>query len=491
MEHPLGPTAPASVSDYAAIMAGCVPGSATASTSAPATVQQSSVAPVTPAFGSDTEPASSDQDSMDSSLSTGDFDLPTRQRKRLRRQERRASQSSHSDDTVKSVPHTLLSSHTVLFRLTGASASVSNLRLVQLEEFLESEAPGEVREIRINRAKNIMAVDAATVAGVNKLLSLTRLCSAPARPFLPLSTSASMGTIRVPDKSLDDEVLSRRLRSSVPFSSVRRLGKEGEAVKIVFSSAPLPPFVHIGSVKFVVRAFKSNPVQCFKCGRFGHQSSACQRERLCLTCAGSHETSSCPAGVVPKCINCGKAHSANDKSCSVRQLETAAHRIALMQHIPTKEARKVLQRKRPKGACSAPNPQPYPNADAMPAPSTGVPAFTTVQGAAHSYSDAVKGRSAPSPASPDARSPAPPAAQAPPEVQPTNKHPREPKPPAQPVPGGPPVPLSGGFTFSSFIKVAFSVLRAVLQIPCLPEALRGLLALVLPFEHSLLSFFRA
>lgn len=66
---------------------------------------------------------------------------------------------------------------TVLFRPVGTEETVCDHRPTILKEYLASEAPGKLVELRINRSKNLVDVDAKTAGGVNKLLALATLCA--------------------------------------------------------------------------------------------------------------------------------------------------------------------------------------------------------------------------------------------------------------------------------------------------------------------------
>lgn len=449
--------------------------------------------------GTDTEMYAAEDDS---------FQLPRHHVKRLRGDKRRASTSS--EDTVQSVVsmHTA-ASLTVLFRPAGKSESVSSLRLVQLEEFLASEAPNDLKEIRVNRPKNIIAVDVNTVGGVNKLLALQRLCAMPVRAFLPAAKCSIAGIIRVTDTSLSDDELSQLVRSSVPISSVKRLTKDGESVKILFSRAVLPAFVHLGSVKFFVSAYKARAIQCYKCGHFGHLRASCQKPQQCLRCAGGHDLRDCPSDSVARCINCGKDHSALDKRCAIHQQETAAHRYGLKEKVPLREARKIVRQKKPaprsqEGSAATQPQKSIQDPANLQLPSKTVqraspPAYsnrnTSAPGKAVTYCDVVKGLASSAVTSP-------PTASA--KVDPVQSSSSE-APPKKPSNGHNPSMTSpdarsptAGFssahahsTFASFISLAFTVLKAVLECPWLPAGLHATLSILLPLEGSLLHFFGA
>ncbi|KAG8798154.1 hypothetical protein FRC16_007825 [Serendipita sp. 398] len=90
-----------------------------------------------------------------------------------------------------------------------------------------------------------------------------------------------------------------------------------------------------------------DPVQCFKCQRYGHQARACkEQEPTCARCAGKHPTGSklcarkCGSStcadmrkcthIVATCSNCGGTHRAMDKGCPERQ--KAEEALALSPH---------------------------------------------------------------------------------------------------------------------------------------------------------------
>lgn len=61
-----------------------------------------------------------------------------------------------------------------------------------------------------------------------------------------------------------------------------------------------------------------NSTKCSKCQKFGHTAAYCKSEkRVCGWCAQDHAKSECPnLDKKPKCANCGKAFSANHKTCA-------------------------------------------------------------------------------------------------------------------------------------------------------------------------------
>lgn len=59
--------------------------------------------------------------------------------------------------------------------------------------------------------------------------------------------------------------------------------------------------------------------QCKRCQRYGHTQRFCQRNPVCVKCAGNHATDTCnkPKNIPAKCSNCAEAHPANYRGCIV------------------------------------------------------------------------------------------------------------------------------------------------------------------------------
>ncbi|CAF1047759.1 unnamed protein product [Didymodactylos carnosus] len=58
----------------------------------------------------------------------------------------------------------------------------------------------------------------------------------------------------------------------------------------------------------------TQPVQCYKCCKFGHPAKYCKNVEICNKCSGSHAANICTSTDV-KCINCDEQHMATSKQC--------------------------------------------------------------------------------------------------------------------------------------------------------------------------------
>ncbi|XP_058817890.1 uncharacterized protein LOC131681198 [Topomyia yanbarensis] len=59
---------------------------------------------------------------------------------------------------------------------------------------------------------------------------------------------------------------------------------------VYFEGSYLPDYVYLGMLRVSVRRYYSSPMQCYRCGRFGHGSKNCKEKEICLNCGTEHET---------------------------------------------------------------------------------------------------------------------------------------------------------------------------------------------------------
>jgi hypothetical protein len=77
----------------------------------------------------------------------------------------------------------------------------------------------------------------------------------------------------------------------------------------------------INYCKFIVEKYLSpiKPIQCFKCQKYGHYSSACvQTSLVCVKCTGNHRISECKSDKL-KCANCSLEHTSSFVGCKIYQ----------------------------------------------------------------------------------------------------------------------------------------------------------------------------
>ncbi|KAH7957261.1 hypothetical protein HPB52_016733 [Rhipicephalus sanguineus] len=118
-----------------------------------------------------------------------------------------------------------------------------------------------------------------------------------------------------PDIHLED--ITSNISSSVGIISCTR---RGNTLRVTFEGTTAPEELLLFKQRRAVRACLSRPLQCTRCGVYGHAAATCSRDRHCLRCGRGHTEGPCTAEN-PRCLNCKGRHPANEPRCSSWQLQ--------------------------------------------------------------------------------------------------------------------------------------------------------------------------
>ncbi|KAG0425578.1 hypothetical protein HPB47_027271 [Ixodes persulcatus] len=201
----------------------------------------------------------------------------------------------------------------VLFTPVDGDVRIDSINSVRLTSTLETLVPLCVIEVRYNRRKNLLAIDTRNGQTTRTLLGQTTLCGMQVRTFEPRGKASSVGIVRDIDSTLSDSAILGVLRSTVGIRNVRRIGKS-TTTRVEFASPTLPEHVYVGLVRHGVDLFVNNPIQCHRCGLFGHVAAVCKRSLTCLRCAQPRATIECK-GSSTLCVNCKKPHETASQQC--------------------------------------------------------------------------------------------------------------------------------------------------------------------------------
>lgn len=293
-------------------------------------------------------PADTDTEDTElySALSDGDSDdgfqlyLGKRGKRRLL-----TATSRSSTSTVRPMPRRLV--HTILF---VPEAKTDNLRMLNkqaVSTFLEATVPGEVKDVRINSRRNILAIDVEHRSALEVLRNITSLQNIKVRAHDPPYGDTTAGVIYDVDVSIPEKdlrILVKPANEGVVIRQVSRIGTS-RCVKIIFKGDSLPAHVKVGHFRQPVRPYVPKPLQCHKCLKIGHVAAVCGSATVCSKCAGPHKTSDCSEGTL-KCANCEGPHDASSKKCPRMKREIAVLKQMVRDHTTHKEAAATVRQRR-------------------------------------------------------------------------------------------------------------------------------------------------
>ncbi|KAH6926319.1 hypothetical protein HPB50_016787 [Hyalomma asiaticum] len=226
---------------------------------------------------------------------------------------------------------------TVLFRPTGAGAVFPRTARLSLAKALSALAG--IRDVRVSTKKTVVAADAVTVEWRERLLAITELAGIPG----------------ILGENPEEELLAG-LESEVPVLGGR---SQGTALILDFAASVPPARVRLFRMAHQARACRPRPLQCERCGSYGHVTATCSRPQRCLRCGGGPHGDS-PCAVKARCIHCGQAHAATSPNCQLWQTERhlATIKATAPTFIPHREAMGALRQ--PPAAPPVPPPTCHP-----------------------------------------------------------------------------------------------------------------------------------
>lgn len=253
--------------------------------------------------------------------------------------------SASSTTTVKTAPQRW--PHSILFVPLKATDSLRGLNRQALSVYLENITPNQIKEIRLNARKNILAIDVLNPRALNALQKVTQLGNINVKSIIPADSTTSTGVIydiatEIPNSDLS--VLIKPANEDNVIVNVSRLGNT-HCVRITFKGDCLPSHVKVGHFRHQVRPFIPKPMRCHKCQKIGHVQGACRNSEVCPRCSEPHTEDKCSATIL-KCPNCQGAHSASSKDCPRIKKEFTILRQMVRDSSTHKEAAEKVRRRR-------------------------------------------------------------------------------------------------------------------------------------------------
>lgn len=232
---------------------------------------------------------------------------------------------------------------TVIFVPVDPETPLTKINSLKLSETLQQLCQECIIMIRPNTRLNLIAVDTRNAQATKTLLKVTSLCNVGVKAYEPSPRSAAVGVIKGVDPEVTDAQLQGGLSAqSKPVLYARRLGKSS-IVKVQFASTKLPEYALLSHVRYRVFPFEERPLQCANCGRYGHKSVTCFREKMCSRCGGKHDRSSCQSEE-PNCVNCGSCHDALAQACPKREEQKRLAEVRKQGHTTASDTVQTLVR---------------------------------------------------------------------------------------------------------------------------------------------------
>lgn len=156
-------------------------------------------------------------------------------------------------------------------------------------------------------------------------------------------------------KDMDDATLLRGLQEKYNIIEIRRIKKMEDghlkntpAMILTFDGTVAPNEVFIGFQRCRTRVYLPNPMQCFRCFRFGHTKTNCRGKETCRNCSKEHpilldlnrkQVCSEPA----YCRNCEGNHQLASRQCPIYREEEMVIIMRAERGVSIGEARQLVK----------------------------------------------------------------------------------------------------------------------------------------------------
>ncbi|CAH1106017.1 unnamed protein product [Psylliodes chrysocephalus] len=204
---------------------------------------------------------------------------------------------------------------------------------------------GQVKNVR--KIRDGLLIETSSAAQSRQISQLKNLLEFEIEVTAHSTLNNAKGVINCRDllNCTEQEILEELKEQGV--IDVRRIKtkKDGKLVDtpihiLTFNVPKLPQQVKAAFYNLRVRQFIPSPLRCFKCQGFGHTSTRCVKEQICVCGKSLHMGNPCQPPV--KCVNCKGDHSARSKDCPIYKQEVAIQEIKAKENISYTDAKKKV-----------------------------------------------------------------------------------------------------------------------------------------------------
>ena len=216
---------------------------------------------------------------------------------------------------------------------------------------------GDVKSAKKLRNGTVL-IEVSTKEQAQKALNMTTWFDTPITVTAHRSLNTSRGVIRCRDlRDCDDADVLNALSSQGVVEVKHIFTKRNDKLEptntfILTFNLPSPPkAIKAAYMKIDVELYIPNPLRCYKCQRFGHGKTACNRNAACAKCGQEgHDDKDCQNP--PHCANCSGDHTAYSKECPVWYKQCDITRLKHEKNISFYEAKQIVEQRDKNNATS-------------------------------------------------------------------------------------------------------------------------------------------
>lgn len=212
----------------------------------------------------------------------------------------------------------------------------------------------DINDIRMNNKRGLIAVEMKNTLTQHQVQALTEIgmfANIQVKCYLPNSDSYVSGVISPIDLNTDLQQLAHEIEitDGSKIHSITRLKKkinnnweDSLSLKITFLTNKCPSHISIHHIRYQVRPYVANPMQCYRCQRLGHTTKSCKATyQRCMICGGPHDRGQCNNVNNIQCANCKKDHPANSRSCQYLKDAIEIEKIKATRQTNYENARRI------------------------------------------------------------------------------------------------------------------------------------------------------
>nr|CAH7725233.1 unnamed protein product [Callosobruchus chinensis] len=141
------------------------------------------------------------------------------------------------------------------------------------------------------------------------------------------------------DKKEPGKIFFKYSRFDLRYDCIepKRLESKVDDIEVTSLNSDLQKITKKSMISLVI-LYIPNPVRCFKCQRFGHMSSVCHNEAVCICGRPDHLPDPCVRPFT--CVNCNENHLTNSKLCPRMKQEVAIQNIKVSERSTYNDAKR-------------------------------------------------------------------------------------------------------------------------------------------------------